>query len=90
MKHLGRVSDTLVYSRLVRAQLELRVIADRPGDIPQALAKLGPGTWNLYTGQPFAWDQEHKTLWAEMAVKLGTGSADDPSNQVMKAVVTGP
>ena len=76
MKYLGRIHDTVVYSRLVRAQLELRIMADRPGDIPAVLAELGPETWNPYTGKPFDWDSEQKCLWAGIGGKLEKESSD--------------
>lgn len=63
----ARVNDSLVYAHLARAQLELRLMADRPEDISEALAGLGPETWNPYTGRPFEWDKENNVLWAELA-----------------------
>lgn len=66
IRNLGRLNDTLVRSRLRRAQLELRLMLVRPDDLSQALAHLGPETMNPYTGQPFEWDKENNVLWAEL------------------------
>lgn len=73
LKYFGRLNDAIVSSNLIRAQLELRLMADRPEDFAGALAGLGPETWNPYTGQPFEWDQENNVLRVEMA---------DPRDQV--------
>lgn len=66
-RYVARINDNLLYSRLLRAQLELRLAAVQPEDIPEALDRLGPETWNPYTGRPFAWDEEKKVIWAEEA-----------------------
>lgn len=73
LRNLGRLNDTLVRSHLRRAQLELRLMPARPDDISQALAQLGPETWNPYTGRPFEWDEENNVLWAELLTAKGGG-----------------
>lgn len=67
--HVPQANDNLVYARLVRAQLELRLLPDRPEDIAEALAGLGPETWNPYTGRPFQWDKDDNSIWGESAVR---------------------
>ena len=80
MRYAARANETIVYSHLLRAQLELRLMAERPDDISEALAVLGPETWNPYTGQPFAWDREKNTIWAESVIRKGGGRDNDPSS----------
>ena len=83
MKYLARVNDIIVYSRLVRANLELRLMKDRPADTAETLAGLGPETWNPYTGKPFNWDREQNILWTKSAIRTSTASGD-PSYGWMK------
>jgi len=87
MRYLARLNDTLVFSRMTRAQLELRMLAERPGDVSEALAKLGPETWNSYTGKPFEWNQEKNTLWAVKAAMLGSSFEHDQSGMIIEAAV---
>lgn len=58
-------------------------MADRPPNISEALARLGPETWDPYTGRPFEWDQNKNTLWTVSAFKAeaesGKSVASDPS-----------
>lgn len=74
--HVAQANDNLVYARLVRAKLELRLMADRPEDISEALAGLGPETWNPYTGKPFQWDKDNNSIWGESAA--GRNRSDMP------------
>ena len=37
-------------------------MADRPADIAEALAHLGPETLNPYTGKSFEWNKEANSL----------------------------
>jgi hypothetical protein len=49
--------------RLVRAQLEYKLTAKKPGDDPASILQgLGPETFNPYTGKPFDWKPEQGTL----------------------------
>jgi|GEM_PF-3425785 len=73
-KYMARINDTVAQARLVRAQLELRLLNPQAEDVPEALTKLGPETWNPYTGQPFAWDAEKKVLWIE---RIGSSNSSN-------------
>ncbi|MDR3324197.1 MAG: hypothetical protein LBS89_08350 [Zoogloeaceae bacterium] len=66
---LLRVHDQDAHIRLVRAQLEYQLAAKNPGvnlmlekTPEQILPTLGAETFNPYTGQPFEFDSERKTL----------------------------
>lgn len=83
-RYMARINDTIVYSRLIRAQLELRLMDAQPENIPQALADLSPETRNPYTGQPFAWDAEKKILWAEGVNKAPTLRGPEHSGKRMQ------
>lgn len=74
LRYAAKVKDQLVFSRLIRTQLELRLMPDRPGSISEALATLGPESFNPYTGAPFNWDQERNSIWAEQAAKSHVAS----------------
>lgn len=67
LRGYAEVADTDVYARLVRAQLELRLMPNRQPDITAALGQLDPKLWNPYTGKPFEWDKENSTIWMRMA-----------------------
>lgn len=75
--HVAQANDNLAYARLVRAQLELRLMADRPEDISEALDGLSPETWNPYTGKPFQWDKDNDSIWGESAA--GRNRSDMPA-----------
>lgn len=81
--YLTRGQDEIVYSRLLRARLELRLMADRPDDLSEALGRLGPETYNPYTGAPFNWDKEKSILWAERAVTAGGGRPNTAQNVIL-------
>ncbi|MDR3352653.1 MAG: hypothetical protein LBO00_06595 [Zoogloeaceae bacterium] len=65
--YLFKVHDADAHIRLLRAQLEFRQAAAQESsqdkESPEKiLARLGPETFNPYTGQPFAWNPERKTI----------------------------
>lgn len=80
-RYPARINDAVVYSHLLRAALELRLMDDRPDDPSRALAGLGTETWNPYTGQPFNWDRERKTIWGE---KANPSAGADPLSRRME------
>ena len=80
------VRDAIVYSRLVRAQLELRLMPNRPENISEALAGLGPETWNPYTGKPFQWDRDNNVLWAKTARTSKAGDDGLAERKIQVAV----
>lgn len=92
----ARFRDAVVYSHLIRARLELRFMADRPSSISEALARLGPETWDPYTGRPFEWDENKNTLWTVSAFRAGleagskSGDSDSSLLRVEIAVPPAP
>jgi hypothetical protein len=62
--YLQKIHDADAHIRLARAQLEFRqAAAQESSESPEEiLARLGPETFNPYTGQPFAWNPERKTI----------------------------
>jgi hypothetical protein len=63
--YLLQIHDIDARLRLFRAQLEFVEAAKNApkAEAPEAiLARLGPETFNPYTGQPFEWDSETETL----------------------------
>lgn len=85
--YAARVNDALLYTRLLRAQLELRLMADRPADAAEALARLGPEFNNPYTGRPFDWDREKNELQADKAANMK--DLDDKNNAFRVPVPSG-
>jgi hypothetical protein len=61
--YLLRIHDVDARIRLLRAQLEYQ-LTTRPAneDPAQTLARLGPETFNPYTGKPFEWDAARGVL----------------------------
>ena len=84
MRYWSRINDAVVYSRLLLAALELRLMDSRPEDLSEALAGLGPETWNPYTGQPFNWDRERNTIWGEKANQMKDA---DPMDRRMEVKI---
>ncbi|MDR3323673.1 MAG: hypothetical protein LBS89_05675, partial [Zoogloeaceae bacterium] len=61
--YLLRMHDLDARIRLVRAQLEYKLAAKKPGDTPEKiLPTLGPETFNPYTDQPFEWNAEQSSI----------------------------
>lgn len=88
VRYAALITDVIVYSRLVRAQLELRLMPERPEDVSAALAQLGPETWNSYTGQPFEWDHDQNVILAERALREPAMVRGKPSSpDLLKAAV---
>lgn len=81
LPYAARLNDALVHSHLVRAQLELRLMGNRPDDLSQALSHLGPEALNPYTGQPFAWDKDNNVLWVDLVAAKGN-SQDKTKHRV--------
>jgi hypothetical protein len=77
-EYVTRVFDLGAYANLVRAQLELRLAAVAPGQVPQFLATAGPETQNPYTKLPFQWNASDNSLsfdpmssrWREWSTKV--------------------
>jgi hypothetical protein len=62
-QYLLRIHDIDARLRLFRAQLEFARAAKNGAKAPETLlARLGPETFNPYTGQPFEWNPETETL----------------------------
>lgn len=90
-RYLARLNDAAaLHPRLLRAQLELRLIAGQSPDIPAALAELGPETLNPYTGRPFDWDQEKRVLRAERAAQAGDRSVPNWKMEAAVPAARGP
>ncbi len=89
-KYMARINDAFVRSRLLRAQLELRLMADRPEDVSEALARLGPETWNPYTGRPFEWNKKTNTVWAESAGWAEADRAPGSAKRLIEGRVPAP
>ncbi|MDL2274808.1 hypothetical protein LJC22_01625 [Desulfosarcina sp. OttesenSCG-928-G10] len=65
--YVAAICDTTVFMHLARAQLELALSEYQSGDPSQVLMRLGPETFNPYTGAPFSWDADKQVLWFERA-----------------------
>jgi hypothetical protein len=61
--YLLRIHDLDAYIRLMRALLEYKQAAEKPGADPaKILPTLGTETFNPYTEKPFEWNPEQQTL----------------------------
>ncbi len=62
LEYIAAVYDMAIYARLVDAQLQLRIDALPPRDIPARLQQPNPVFLDPYTGRPFDWRAEDNTL----------------------------
>jgi len=77
-EYVTRVFDLAAYANLVRAQLELRLAAIPPAQVPQFLTAAGPETQDPYTKLPFRWNASDNSLsfdpkssrWREWSTKV--------------------